>query len=288
MAKTEHVIHQSWFNTFLTCPEQARLIAAHEYPRDESSSAAIGTAAHAAIQAVLLDCLDFKAALQAGVDTFETISTEPGFRWEKIKTHKTALAHIEGGFTSWYRYVLPTLGSTVWCEESFDFVLHEDDQRVIRIAGTVDYAEAAGLADWKLTANLDKYGKRDGWKQKRWAVQPTFYAGAAYNAGIFPRSQTVPFAFWALSPQGRKPQLLRADRTWQHVEWLKQQLVFAAVLIEADLPVWPLNDQHALCSEKWCLVWGDCKGRHFPRIGDEHEQSQLVSISPSGREGGQA
>lgn len=263
MAKAEHVIHQSWLNTFLTCPEQARLIASREYPRDESSSAAAGTAVHAAVQGVLLNCLDFKAALQAGIDTFQTISSADGFRWEKIKTERTALKHIEGGFKSWYVYVLPNLGSTVWVEEPFDFVLYEDEMRIIRIAGTVDYGEASGLADWKLTSNTDKYGKRDGWKQTRWAVQPTFYAAAAYNAGLFQPNQTVPFAFWALSPQGRKPQLLRADRTWQHVEWLKQQLVFAAVLIEGKLPVWPLNDQHALCSEKWCMAWPDCKGKYF-------------------------
>jgi hypothetical protein len=273
MVKHEHTIHQSWLNEFLLCPERARLGSAHEYPREEDDATARGTAVHASIEAVLIDCLDFNSALQAGVDTFETLAAEPGFAWKKVKTKKTALEHVQGGFTSWYRHVLPTLGSTVWCEERFDFVLHEDDQRVIRIAGTVDYAEQYGLADWKLTANTDKYGKRDGWQQKRWAVQPTFYAAAAYEAGLFPRSEAVPFAFWALSPMGRKPQLLRADRTWEHVQWLKQQLVFAAVTIEADLPVWPVNDQHALCSELWCPAWHDCKGKHFapPEVGSAVE-----------------
>jgi hypothetical protein len=29
------------------------------------------------------------------------------------------------------------------------------------------------------------------------------------------------------------------------------------------MPDWPMNDQHGLCSSKWCDYWSVCKGAHW-------------------------
>jgi hypothetical protein len=41
-----------------------------------------------------------------------------------------------------------------------------------------------------------------------------------------------------------------------------KQLV--SMLALPDGMSWPMNDQHALCSPKWCPFWDGCKGSHVP------------------------
>lgn len=264
-----HSFRQSWVNTWLTCPEQARHVLHGTYPVDESEAAAKGTAVHAGIERHLTTMAPLSDCLDVAVTTFREIAAGEHFRWVKVKTEATALKHIAGGLNSWWRFVRPSLGATIWCEHSFRFILCEDEARVIEIAGTVDYADVAGLSDWKLSGNADKYG-RDSWKLKRWAVQPTFYVAAAYEAELFPHDGEVPFTFVALDQQGGRPQLAPANRTPQHIHWLKVQLRSIARQIErqVDEQPWPLNDQHPLCSADWCLVYDTCKGSHFPIDGD--------------------
>ena len=274
----EHWFHQSWLSTYAECPEMARTEMLKMYPREETDANCKGTAVHAAIEAVLVRNADFADALNVGMDLFRELAATEGFKWVKVKTEKTALEHVAGGFASWYHYVWPTLGASKWVEEHFSLTLHEDDERVIGLAGTVDYAELpSGIRDWKLTSNTDKYKSGfggEGWKQTRWAIQPTAYAAAAYDRGLYAKTETVPFTFVALSPMGREPQLCPAPRTWDHVQWLLHQLTPIAKLIEANLSQWPLRDQHALCSPDWCPHWDACKGQFLPH--PKHKQRNNV------------
>lgn len=262
--KVEHTFHQSWLDNFLNCPERARLVLAGQYPGDQTDATAKGTATHTAIEAVVERCDSYEDALQAGVDRFREISAEPDFRWVQVKRERTALLHIEQGFHTWYKRVYPSLKATIWCEREFRFLFHEDEVRRIYLGGTVDYADSEGLKDWKLTGNRDKY-TRDAWKLQKFALQPTVYAAAAYELGLYDRSEVVPFEFVAMPTGGQKPYRVQCERTAEHMSWLRQQCVSVAEHIEADLPRWHLNDQSALCSPKWCGVWDKCKGAHFER-----------------------
>jgi len=263
VTKPVHVFRQSWLSTYFECPEQARFMLKDTHPADQTDAAAAGTSVHAAIEAVIMRCVEPDAAVALGVQTFRTLAADPDFRWVKVKREETALAHIEGGFYSWYDYVYPTLVSTTWCEEEFKFLFHDTPEREIWLSGTADYADDRhGIMDWKLSGNKDKYAK-EGWKLRRWGVQPTVYAAAAFEAGLYVPGEEVPFTFVNLDFKGTKPQLLPANRTIQHMSFLKEQLTSIAEFIEAGLPHWPLRDQHALCSPDWCLKWNQCKGKHF-------------------------
>lgn len=256
-----HEFHQSWLSTLFECPEQARLIHRDLYPRDQTEAAASGTAVHAAIQAVVVDDASFEDALQRGVDTFRTLEADEAFRWVKVTREQTAIKHIENGLLSWWTWELPRLGAPQLVEEPFRFTFYEDDEREIVLAGTIDYVEASGIKDWKLTGNRDKYGK-DGWKLKRWGVQPTVYSAALRHWGLYGPDEVVPFEFVALSPQGHKPQVLEAPRSLADVNWLRDQCITAAKQIEANLDEWVKRDQSALCSPKWCTAYATCKGAH--------------------------
>lgn len=261
--RVEHVFHQSWLYTFFTCPEQARLVLNKTYGVDETEAAAKGTAVHAAIQAVIMDLALPDEAVSIAFKTFRDIAAVPEFRYVKTKTENTCLSHIEGAFASWWDYVYPDLKATLWVEHDFKFIAYEDDTRVIYWAGCVDYAETGRVVDWKVSSNKDKYGTKfgqDGWEQKRWAIQPTVYCGA-YNQAF----GSIPdFEFVNLDVNGREPQVLPIDRSHGQIEFLTDQTVHVAEFIEThgtERP-WPLNDQHALCSEKWCMNWRNCKGRY--------------------------
>ena len=45
--------------------------------------------------------------------------------------------------------------------------------------------------------------------------------------------------------------------------WLVERCLGIAALLEAAVPTWPKNDNHALCSPKWCPAWSTCKGAHY-------------------------
>lgn len=260
-----HVFHQSWLNTFFTCPEQARLVSRGDYPPDDTDASAKGTSVHAAIEGVLRDLILPDEAISLAFKTYREIAAQPHFRYVKSMREATVLSHIEGAFASWWDYVYPDLKATVWIEQPFKFLVYEDDDRVIYWAGTVDYAEQGRIDDWKVSLNKDKFGTKfgqDGWEQKRWAIQPTVYC-AAYHYEFGSCGEPLPeFRFVNLDVRGREPQLLPITRTQADVDFLALQCFHVAEFIErqgVDHP-WPLNDQHALCSPKWCLNWPGCKG----------------------------
>jgi hypothetical protein len=57
-------------------------------------------------------------------------------------------------------------------------------------------------------------------------------------------------------------QTVSVDRSPNNWAWL-QQIVSRLVNFSYNMGLdreWPLDDQHVLCSPKWCTFWGMCKG----------------------------
>lgn len=256
-----HTFHQSWLNEFFTCPERARLQLAGEYPSDVSDSSAKGTALHAGIQWVMNGWGNFGVAESVALNKFEELSELEHFRWVKVKSLETARIHISKSFKLWYDCVYPQLGRPVWVEHPFEFKAYEDDERIIYLKGHVDFMDDYPcLYDWKFSANDEKYTTK-GWELARWSLQSTVYSWAAVQAGHYESVDDIPFVFVNIGPYARAPQYLETFRNLENFGFLQLQLQRVAEQVEANMAHWPLNDQHALCSPKWCMNWDQCKGK---------------------------
>jgi len=253
-----HRFSQSFIGTATDCPEQARRYHAKLLPPDNTDAAAVGTAVHAGIELALTEGQTFDACMEAIEDAWYEEQREPDFRWTKYSGN-TAWKLIEACWASWWNGFQPrTREQQGWeCEQKFAVPLVDEPDRIIELTGTIDAFDGFNVYDWKTTGDEDKWDDSKQREMRRWAIQPTAYT-YAHNY-LF---QTNPVFTWVvLTPGGCKQ--IPTTRSEQDWEWLKEQATALAVLIEADLPVWPKNDQHWLCSAKWCVAWDDCKGKHI-------------------------
>lgn len=275
-------IHQSDINTYLTCPERARYLWKVGLEDGQTDSAAVGTAVHAAIERYLKG-YGYDLALEDGYHTFNKLAEEPGFRYVKNKYDSTCLRHVHTAFDAWVDKVYPTLGNPLVVEEEFRIFWGVFEVPVLQptgectfievhvyIAGIMDYVDELGVADWKVTTHSYKYEGGfggEGWKQKRWAIQPTMYTYAATQLGLIePQNGAVPFEFVALHPTTGAVTRLALERSEADWAWLGELLWNVVEMHSAPLAHWPLNDQHALCSPDWCPAWSQCKGVYIPTV----------------------
>lgn len=262
-----HTFHQSWLGGFEKCAEYARRDYAGEFPREETSDTARGTAVHAAIEACLQDVIDGAGDWHVDdmVDFAQaemtTLLADPTFRWTKIKTEDTIRKQVDLSVRSWYRAVLPTL-SPLHTELKFGpLVMWEDDERTIIGEGTIDYVDAhKGLIDWKTGSR-----EYERWERQRWAIQPTFYTWAYHGIPDDGGTAEFPFSYYVMLPSG-EIQVLTVTRTAADWAWLARKALNAARMIEAELDEWPLNDASWFCSPRWCEAWKDCKGSHYQKV----------------------
>lgn len=275
-------LHQSWLGEYLLCPERARQQWFGEVEDTPTDSTAIGTALHAYAESILRGGYQADAR-RAALDTWDYESALPGFRMVKVARESTALKHLENACDVWLARVYPNLGNPIAIEHKFDFpfmgfdtdghgtvaqakVIEYADVEV-RLAGAIDLIDEDGVWDWKSATNMDKYNPAfggEGWKLKRFGIQPTVYCTALL---LDPDSPTggidtpVNFTFAAVSKTNRSVQFLPVERGREHVRWLSHLVANVAKMIVTDPEgPWPLNDQHALCAPDWCPSWSSCKG----------------------------
>lgn len=264
-----HRLRQSWIKTADLCTERARLEHEGQMERVESCAAAVGTAVHTAIEVCLGEyqegsALALSTTIEVAQDDFTSRMALPEFRWIKY-TERTARAMVEACARHWYHEVLPTLPDDAYLETKFVAPFIDDDTRVVELEGMIDYySPTEGLKDWKTNGGQEY--KR--WEYERWAVQPTVYSWAAL--GFPPHIDTVetinpdhvvPFEYVVMSRKG--VQRFTVERGWPDWRWLRDKLTALCVLIEGNVSPWPKNDNHALCSAKWCPSWDACKGQHY-------------------------
>lgn len=258
-----HTFRQSQINTFDLCPERARL---SERFRRETDAASVGTATHAAIEHALAAWHDaqpisVEELLEVAHRELDSIDYEP-VKWAN---DDTARRFLDTCVRNFYELVLATLPTVALLEVPFDLVFHEDATRVIRLSGRMDYVPGSldlddCVRDWKTAGR-----KYQTWEYERWAIQPTVYTWAAHEMGLVREIDPdfevhhVPFEYVVLGAHG--VQRFTVARTPTDWEWLRDKVVAMAVLAEADLAVWPRQDNHTLCSAKWCDAWSACKGQ---------------------------
>lgn len=252
-------ISQSWLGTFFNCPEQARLEMEKELPRYESDATAIGTAVHTGIETVLSGATPEEGA-QSAVATFAGLTELPDFRWVQVKTVETALRTVERCYWAWVNEIYPHLPTVTHVEHPFNVVLWDGPDRQVRLAGTIDCIAENGdgsieIFDWK-TANRPY----EEWEAKRFKIQPTVYTYAV--AQQHGEDCEYDFTYGVMLKSKQDVQLITVQRDARHWSWLREQVAGITHMIDAQLPVWPLRDQHALCSPVWCPAWESCKGAH--------------------------
>lgn len=248
----------------MLCPERARREHTGEMEDWETDAAVIGTAVHFAIESTLNLWKEeqrertLDEVMHVADNHFAMLADRPEFRWVKYK-ERSANTFLTACVESWYEEVMPDYlmdNPSYMLEVPFQKLFLADFDRVIELAGTIDYLEPyAKVGDWK-TASRGPYTP---WEYKRWAIQPTIYTWAATAEGYF---DTLPVEFEYVVLGKHDPQRLVVERGGEHWSWLADQVTPIAELIEYELPRWPVNDSHALCSEKWCPAWSSCKGKH--------------------------
>lgn len=254
MSKREYTFRQSWLKTATTCPERARREWLGLMPERETDAAAVGTAVHAGIESFLRgEVEEFDDALQVALERFEEIEAHPTFTWAKY-SHRVAENLINVFLNHWWgiRYQF----DPAEIEYTFNEKFYEDEERIIRVSGTIDLVDHhLGLVDWKTSGR----GPYEKWEYERWAIQPTVYSWA--YAQTHDVEDQIPFSYAVMHKSGvQQFTVWRSPKDWG---WLERVLVNHAIMLEAELPQWTLNDAHALCSAKWCPAWADCKGAHF-------------------------
>jgi hypothetical protein len=262
--------HQSWLSDTDLCLERARLGLVGGLPPQETDATAVGTAVHLGIETCIEGILEhgenhlsLADLVEVANEEFDRLSELPHFQWVKRKD-AGCRSYIGMALASWYREVLPGLAPVATEVRIPTLELYSDLERVINIGGTVDYVDAnVGLVDWK-TGSAHSWAGND-WQKQRWSVQATLYTFAHYVMGGGdpdnpPADLVVPFTFVVMLDNA-KVQTVRVDRRPGDWDWLRRKALAVAYQIESGTDrTWPLNDQHALCSPKWCPVWDACKG----------------------------
>lgn len=254
-----YTLSQSWINTFMNCPEQARLEMSDLLPRKESDATAIGTAMHTSIESVLRNGTSMEFAVTEGHSKLESLMSLPEFQFIQVKTPETMFKTFDRVFYTWGNEIFPQLPQTQFVEYPFDVVLCETSTATIRLKGSIDFVdELNDIWDWK-TANRPY----DQWQVDRYKIQPTAYSYGLFMSSDLELTEPITFNYAVMMKSKQDCSIYTTHRDSRHWSWLQQQCQAIVAMIEADLPQWPLNDQHALCSETWCTAWASCKGAHI-------------------------
>jgi hypothetical protein len=253
----------------------AGLVRPEDQRNFESDAALVGTAIHAAIEyefthgpqdRTTLDELALGRYAKCAADFRSDPNVDFGentYSGNDSKAYTDIVDLIGKWFGSHIRAEYMQYDGVV-SEWEFDVEFCKVDSVDVWLTGTADLLiPNVGVVDWK-TAGRD-YQR---WEKQRWAVQPTVYTYAAHRSGYFD-STPVPFTFEVFA-RGRKGGVQTVD-VWRdegHWAWLARQITPMVRSIVAGGPkdfseLWQMNDQHALCSDKWCPFWSACKGEHM-------------------------
>lgn len=270
-----HTFRQSTLGELDICAERGRFTMTGEMPSVETDAANLGTAVHAGIEEGLRDLMNgdqpsLSVCQEIAMLEFSDMIEHPDFRWVKYHPNgKAARKFITSALDLWFTDVLPDMKPTHVELPFGPLVLHEDEHRVIQVTGTIDVVDAAmGAGDWKTAGDSRKYQGGFGgkaWEIERWAIQPTVYTWALVKMGILPQRGPWPFTFWAFHMDGDEAGLnkLEVERHRGDHDWLVDKCMSIVPLVEAEVTPWPRSDNHALCSEKWCPAWSQCKGDNY-------------------------
>jgi hypothetical protein len=265
-------VRQSWLNDIMICPERSRLAVTMPEWRMGSDATHIGTAVHAGIEHYLTHDEVEKSYWVANAELERLVEEEP-FRINSTNGIAHMGEYVITLMNTFHSDVAPSVTKGGVCEQKFGVKLYDlpedtslpfDAQPSVWLGGTIDYIDPDGIIwDWK-TAGRKYY---QGEKQRQ-SIQASAYAYACVENGWSP-GYPVRFNYGVMTRTSKSVgQIVPVIRTQHHVDWFKHQVqsvLQSCLSLGVETP-WMANDQHGLCSEKWCPYWSICKGSRLSDI----------------------
>ena len=259
-------IRQSWLGDALMCPERARLSALHPESRKENDSAMMGTACHTAIEAILNEELSAEHMGDHAVEAFRWKEKELIEIGKAINITNTNPSHwnthIRSMCDAWLRDIYPNVPLGGTSEFKFSTQVGMIDDYELHFEGTMDYFHQESIWDWKTAGR--KYYQAEKQSQN---IQSSIYTKAAYEMGMIDYPATFKFGVMIRNASSTG-QIVSVSRTEAHGNWIVEQATALARTVlmynkQGTGGRWLINDQHFLCSQRWCPVWDKCKGSYL-------------------------
>jgi hypothetical protein len=260
-------VRQSWLGDALICPQRSRYALAMPTMRRGSDATAIGTGVHAGIEQYLTGNVGDLDAFIEVVHTTVSAELDKDIKLTGLTDDMSSMwACVDNMSTGWWNNIRPSVVPGGLVEHKFQAPLgvHATNGYGVWLEGTIDYVAPDGsLWDWK-TAGRTYFAKE---KQTQ-SHQATCYITACRRLGLIPDEDAPSiFRFGVMVRQASAPktQIVTVTRGKDQVEWFKRQVLSVVNTAIGSWGVhdWPMNDQHNLCSSKWCDYWSVCKGAHW-------------------------
>lgn len=277
-------LHQSDLKNH--CLEKLRLETVATGPRMENDAATVGTAVHRLIEhELLVEAHDNVADVRAhAAHMYVTLLEEYAaagkpFALSSFGDHRRAVDHAAELATAWWfsteRERLLSAADRPLVEWKFDLPFCEVDVKKngkkaetvpVFLAGTADIVWPSKNVVWDWKTSGSEYRR---WEYQRWGRQPDVYLWAAQESGLLQPDSDGLFTFeFKVFVRGANPQFgaqsVTVTRSARNFAWLGNsigRLVNMAYNMGFDRE-WPTDDQHVLCSPKWCTFFDMCKGAH--------------------------
>jgi len=265
-------VRQSWLKDVLLCPERARLSYTKPEFKVTNDSAAIGTAVHAGIEAILTNTVPLVDGPIVSLAKFRQLESEsPGINHTNINPDHWH-GHVVALTNAWIQDIYPRVPSGGFCEKSFEVFTGESvNGYELWFEGTMDYLHPNGVWDWKTAAR--KYSLLEKQTQD---VQASIYSFAANKMGVVKEKSIFNFGVM-IRGSNATGQIVSVSRSKAHGDFVIKQAMSAvayafAMTNNTGVPTderWLVNDQHYLCSQRWCSWWSVCKGAHISEPDNE-------------------
>ena len=266
------LVRQSWLRDMLLCPERARFSQVKPEFKTINDSAAIGTAVHAGIEAVLSQNVSVSDAPQISLAKFRQLESEsPGINHTNINPD-TWHGHVVALTAAWAKDIYPKIPLGGACETPFEvFTGQSINGYELWFEGTMDYLHPNGIWDWKTAAR--KYSVYEKQSQD---IQASIYCFAGNKMGVVKEQSMFNFGV-IIRVEKAYGQIISINRSKAHSDFVIQQALSAvaygfAMTDNTGVPTdnrWLINDQHYLCSQRWCSWWSICKGAHISEPDNE-------------------
>ena len=257
-------VRQSWLKDMLLCPDRARFSVTKPEFRTQNDSAAIGTAVHAGIEAVLSNSCSVADAPEVSLLRFKQMEDE-GINHTNVSPESWH-SHVVGLTQAWVKDIKPHVPTGGQTEVPFGVPTGQYvNDYELWFEGTMDYLHEDGIWDWKTAAR--KYSIMEKQNQD---IQASIYTLAGNKLGVLHGDSVFKFGVM-IRVANAYGQIVSVNRTKAHSEFVTKQALSAvaygfAMTSNTGIPTderWLINDQHYLCSQRWCSWWSVCKGAHI-------------------------